>query len=248
MTPGARLLIGFLFCLGTTVHSLEAGDVPVDPDKDPATRKLVEEARALADEKKPQAAIDKCEKVIALFKAYYGSRKEKIFCARTSAESLGYMLKVAAEMNKGTFETGKRDAIVLSSTWSGAYFVKGYALQDLGRIADAKSAIRRAVELSPWNSLYLCELGSIYLLEKNWSKAREAFETAEGQAPVSPDESKASELGQARRGLGYVFVELGQLDEAEKKYKQCLAADPNDTKAAAELEYVRGLKVKKKSK
>ena len=36
------------------------------------------------------------------------------------------------------------------------------------------------------------------------------------------------------------FVELGKLDEAEKKYQQCLAADPKDTKAAQELEYVRG--------
>jgi tetratricopeptide (TPR) repeat protein len=84
------------------------------------------------------------------------------------------------------------------------------------------------------------------VLEKNWTKAKEAFEKAEDQAPTSPDESKAEVLGRARRGLGYVFVELGQLDEAEKKYRQCLAADPRDTKAAKELEYVRGLRTKAK--
>ena len=108
-------------------------------------------------------------------------------------------------------------------------------------------AIRSAVALSPWSTLYLCELGSIYKLEKDWKRAQEAFETAEGEAAIAPDNSKAAELAQARRGLGYVLVELGKLDEAEKKYQECLKDDPNDKKAAAELEYVRNLKRKNKS-
>jgi tetratricopeptide (TPR) repeat protein len=93
--------------------------------------------------------------------------------------------------------------------------------------------------------LYLSELGSIYKLEKNWPEAKKTFEAAEEHAALSPDDLKASELGLARRGLGYVLVELGQLAEAEKKYQQCLKDDPNDKKAAAELEYVRGLKAKR---
>lgn len=239
MTPGAGLVIGFLFCFGTTIHNLEAGAVSADPDKDPEAPKLLEEARKLIDGKKTQAAIEKCEKVIALFKAQYGNTKEKIYCARTSAESLGYLLKAAAD---------KQNAVALSATWADAYFMKGYALQELGRRAEAKSAVQRAVELSPWSSHYLSELGNIYELEKNWTKAKETFELAEEHAPLSPDEAKATELGRARRGIAYVLVELGKLDEAEKKYKQCLKDNPNDTKAAAELEYVRGLKAKAKSK
>jgi hypothetical protein len=42
--------------------------------------------------------------------------------------------------------------------------------------------------------------------------------------------------------VGYVLVELRRLDEAEKKYEQCLKENPKDKKAAAELEYVRRLK------
>jgi len=42
-----------------------------------------------------------------------------------------------------------------------------------------------------------------------------------------------------------VLVERGKLDEAEKKYQQCIAANPNDTKAKAELQYVREQKAKK---
>jgi tetratricopeptide (TPR) repeat protein len=226
-------------CLATALQTQKAGAASPDPDKDLQTPKFLEEARTLIDGKKTQAAIEKCEKVIALFKAHYANTKEKIYCARTSAESLGYLLKAAAE---------KHNAIALSSTWSDAYFMKGYALQEIGRMAEAKSAVQQAVELSPWSSHYLSELGNIYELEKNWAKAKEIFEAAEEHAPLAPDEAKVDELGRARRGIAYVLVELGKLDEAEKKYQQCLKDNPNDTKATAELEYVRGLKAQKTSK
>jgi len=239
VTPHIRLVLGFALCLAAALHSRQSAAAAADPDKDPQTLKFLQEARTLIDGKKTQAAIEKCEKVIALFKAHYAGTKEKIYCARTSAESLGYLLKAAAD---------KQNAIALSSTWADAYFIKGYALQELGRMAEAKSAIQRAIDLSPWSSRYLSELGNIYEFEKNWAKAKEAFETAEDQAPLAPDDVKVEELGRARRGIAYVLVELGKLDEAEKKYQQCLKENPNDTKAAAELEYVRGLKAKSKSK
>jgi tetratricopeptide (TPR) repeat protein len=238
MSPVIRVGFGILFLFTCAIHSPRAAS-PTDPDKGSEMSNLVREAQKLLKEKKLPGAIEKCDQVIASFEAHYGNRKEKFYCARTSAESLGYMLKAAAENTK---------AVALSPTWAEAYFNKAYALQDLGRTAEAKSNILLAVELSPWNCKYLCELGSIYKLEKNWLKAKEVFELAEDQAPIGPDEVKAVELGQARRGLGYVLVELGKLDEAEKKYQQCLVDDPKDTKAAAELEYVRGLKAKAKAR
>lgn len=209
---------------------------------------LFKEAKALIDAKNPQLAIEKYEQVIASFKAHHANSKSKIYCARGTTESAGYLIMAAAAMNKGEFDKDKKDAITLSSTWADAYFMKAYTLQDLGRIADAKSAVQLALELSPWNSRYLSELGSIYVLEKNWTKAKEVFEKAEDNASLAPDDFKAETLGQARRGLGYVFVELGQLDAAEEKYQQCLATDPQDTKAARELEYVRDLRAKTKSR
>jgi tetratricopeptide (TPR) repeat protein len=245
MTSGVRIAFGIFFLFICAIHSQQAAPPP-DPDKDSETSNLLREAQKLLKEKKLPDAIEKCDQIIASFKAHYGNRKEKVYCARTSAESLGYMLKAAAEIDKGTSQNTK--AIALSPTWAEAYFNKAYALQDLGRTAEAKSNIMLAVELSPWNCKYLCELGSVYKLEKNWLKAKEVFELAEDQAPIGPDEVKAIELGQARRGLGYVLVELGKLDEAEQKYQQCLAADPKDTRAAAELEYVRGLRAKAKTR
>jgi tetratricopeptide (TPR) repeat protein len=245
MTPGLRLVSGLAFFVSVLLGGPNLNAAPEDPDKDPALAPLVEEARTLITRKKPQEGIANCDKVIARFKSHYANSKEKVYCARSSAETLGYLLQAAAEMDKGKVEKGKKNAIVLSSTWATAYFLKGYALQELGRIGDAKAALKLALELSPWSSLYLSELGSIYKLEKNWPEAKKAFETAEEHAALSPEDLKVAELGLARRGLGYVLVELGQLAEAEKKYQQCLKENPKDTKAAAELEYVRGLKAKR---
>jgi Flp pilus assembly protein TadD len=78
-------------------------------------------------------------------------------------------------------------------------------------------------------------------------KTHHAKQAAEEHAALSPDDAKTEELGRARRGVGYVLVELRKLDEAEKKYQQCLKENPKDKKAAAELEYVRRLKAKEKS-
>jgi len=244
MTPRFRFLLGFVFLIGILDDSRAAA---ADPDKDPRPPKLLEEARTLIDSNKPRAAIEKCEKVIALFEAHYRKSKEKVYCARTSPENLGYLVMAAADMNEGKFEHGKERAIVLSSTRSSAYYMKGWALEELKRLEEARAAIKQAIGLSPFNSHYLSELAYLYALEKDWDKALEVYRSAEEHASLSPDDVKQLELGRARRGLGYVFVELGKLDEAEKKYQQCLADDPNDTKAAAELEYIRNLKAKTKS-
>jgi len=210
-----------------------------DPDKDPQMVKLLGEARHFIDSKNPAAAIPKCDEVINAYKAYYGSRKEKIYCARSSPETLGSLLKAAVD---------EKSAIALTSTWSDAYFMKAYALEDLRRLNDAKATLQQALKLSPSNSQYLGKLGQIYSLEKNWPQATKAFKEAEDNANLAPDVSRADELARTRRGQGYVLVELGKLDEAEAKYQQCIAANPNDSKAKAELDYVREQKAKRKSR
>ena len=207
-----------------------------DPDKDPQMINLLQEARHNIDSKNPTAAIAKCDQVINAYKAHYGGSKQKIFCARTSAESLGVLLKATVEKDK---------AIALSFIWSDAYFMKAYALEDLGRLDDAKAMLQQALKLSPFNAQYLAEMGQINAREKNWSEAEQLYREAEDNAPLSPAEARASDLARARRGLGYVLVEVGKLDEAERKYQQCIAANPDDTKAKAELQYVREQKAKK---
>ncbi len=202
-------------------------------DEDTGQVKLLSEGRRLIDSGKPKEAIEYFDKVLANFKAKYGNSEKRIYCARDSMESLTYLMTAAEE---------KRDALVFSGTWAGAYFMKGYALLESGRISEAKSSIEQALALSPHNSQYLSEMGYIYQVEKNWAKSLKYYKDAENCAEAfSPSEDKLHELGVARRGLGYVLVELGRLSEAEEKYRQCLKSDPNDEKAKSELEYIHSL-------
>jgi hypothetical protein len=148
MTPAPRRIFGLVFWLALAADEKAAART-ADPDKDPQPPKLLQEARTLIDSKKPQAAIAKCDKVIALFKAHYGKRKENVYCGRTAAENLGYLVKAAAAMSEGKFDAGKKQAIVISPTWSTAYFMKAFALAEMGNRAEAMSALQEAIALSP---------------------------------------------------------------------------------------------------
>jgi tetratricopeptide (TPR) repeat protein len=243
MTRRFRFFRSCAILLAFACADLEAA--PPDPDKDPELPKRLVEARALIDNKKPQPGIEKCDKVIMAFQAHYGKSQQKIYCARSSTETLAYLVTAAAAMSKGEFDKNKKDAICLSSTWANAFYIKGYALQELRRFDEARAALKRAIEFSPQHSQYLSELGSLYVLEKNWPEAMKTFRAAEDNASISPDDVRSDELGRARRGIGYVLVELGKLDEAEKKYQECLADNPKDSRAAEELQYVRNRKAKR---
>lgn len=142
----------------------------------------------------------------------------------------------------------QKNTTVLSANWAYAYFLKAYALQELGRLPEAKVLLERAISLSPRNAQFLSELGSIFQREKNWPKALQTYKTAESSArEFSPPNTKDVELAAAWRGIAYILVEQNQLDDAEKLYRQCLELNKNDAKASNELRYVLGLKAKQAS-
>ena len=89
MAPGIRLIAALIFLWGFGA-SPRANAAATDPDKDPETDKLLQEAVRLIQGQEPRAAIEKCEKVIAVFEAHYRNSKEKVYCARDSTE--GYNL------------------------------------------------------------------------------------------------------------------------------------------------------------
>jgi Flp pilus assembly protein TadD len=157
----------------------------------------------------------------------------KPYCARSMEETLHYLMLAQAE---------GRDALVLEPTWAEAYYLKGYALVELGQLEEARRAISRALVLSPKNSKYLSEIAHIFQLERNWTKALEQFSNAEGASRHSPAETRIEEKTRALRGQGYALVELGRLAEAEAKYRASLAADRNDFRSEQELGYVESLR------
>ena len=197
----------------------------------------VDAAAKLLQERKPAEAIDGLDKVIAHFEALRKEKTDLAYCARSPAESLVYLLKATVD---------KTPASVYGPAWCDAYFLRGYALIELGRTAEARAALERAVQLAPREAHYRSELADVYAREKNWNEALAAFDASAKVAEESVEkERKNAELGRALRGKGFVLVELGRLDEAEAMYRRCLALDPADKKAMNELRYVQSRQQKR---
>lgn len=206
-------------------------------DEDKQASQMLSDGTRLVQSGKPREAIEYFDKIIASYDERYKDDKTQFFCARSLAETLMYLAQAASA------KTGS--AKVVAANWAYAYYLKAYALLELGRIAEAKPNLERALALSPRNSQFLAEQGNIYQRERNWSEALRTFQLAEAAAKeFSPPDAKNLELSRAWRGIGFVYVEQNRLDEAEKIYQQCLDLDKNDARAMNELRYVRNLKAK----
>jgi len=183
---------------------------------------------------KKSAIINYFNPVIKDYERTYANNPKRIYTARTQEEYDFYSMTAINE--------GKK-AHILSKTWSRAYFLKAYALLELKELNLAEKNIKKALNLSPANSEYLSELGHIQHLKKEWRKALNSYRLAEKSAKLfSPQKLKQKELLRAKRGIGYSYTELKELDKAESTYKEILQIDSRDRIAIRELKYIRGLK------
>ena len=223
------------------VIALTAAPLSAEPSGDQARTKaegkantaLSDEAFVLIKQGQPAAAIERLDKIIAYYEKTYAGEKRRIYCAGSTAETLLYLVSAASE---------KKDAIALDATWSDAIFGKGFALIDLGRKDEARAMFERAIELSPNNSQYAAELAEMKKNERDWNVALELFEKAADDAAFANDPDQPRLKARAWRGIGYVQIELGQLDKAEEMFLKCLKLNPNDRGAQIELEYINDLR------
>ena len=200
-----------------------------DSARDAEAVKLLKSGTSLITSGQSVEAVAVFDKVIATYEAAFKDDKRKLYSAHTRQEALMYMVEAA---------NAKTDAEVVSPNWADAYYLKGYALVELRKTAEAKAALQRALELAPHDAQYWGELGAVYQLERDWPAAISAFQSAAAASEFSAAQKNA-DLSRAWRGLGYVYVELKQFDEAEKWYQKCLALDGNDDKAKNELRYIQ---------
>ena len=193
----------------------------------------------LLQEGDPEAAITSyIDPVIAGCGALYNSSEEKFYSSRGMTETLYYLLKAAAD---------DKSSKVVGQTCAEALYLKGYASLELGDVIEAEKWVRRALEMSPVNARYLSELGFLYQGRKDWEKALEIYRDAEEYAKTySPESTKTLELGRAMRGVGYSLIEMGRLDDAEEKFRECLQLNKNDKAAQYELEYIEMLRSRRK--
>lgn len=213
----------------------KAATTAADDAKEQAVFDQLVRAKSLISEGQAGQALPVLDQIISQYEVQYPKGDTRWFVVRSTEEAIAYMAMAATDEEKGS---DKRTAAALSVWWGEALYLKGFALVDLGRTDEAKAQYERLIELAPYHSLALSELGNIFQTQHNWTKALDYYGRAEAFSTFSPKAARTFEATRALRGQGYVLVELGRLDEAEAKYRECIKLDPNDEKAKAELGYI----------
>ena len=212
--------------LATAMPGQTASPSPSTPS--PSTAGIAA-ARAAIAAGRPQEALDTLAPVIAANAAARAADRRRSYCGMSMTETLLYMTFAAKE---------KRDAVALGPDHCEALYLRGFALIDLGRVAEAKAAYEEALALAPMHAAYLIELGQTYRLAKDWPRMLDLCRQAEGYAGFANKGEETTVRGAALRCQGYALIEQGKLDAAAALYRQCLALDPNDAKARNELQYI----------
>lgn len=198
-----------------------------------AANSLVRQARVLVTSKHSAQALPLLDQAIPVYERAYRRDDVLAYSARSMPETLFYALQ-GHEKNTS--------ARVYGAEWGLAYFLKGFALIDLQRVAEAKPAYEAAIALSPRNSQFLAERAHIHAIERDWTKSFIAFEKALEATEFSPSPVKNRETARALRGMAFAQVELGNLDAAKALHERVLQMDANDPISRKELIYIEGLK------
>jgi len=191
-------------------------------------------ASELIAKRQPAAAIPLVDQVIADFESKYRSNSRTIYYSARSLEE-GFVYSTLAGM-------AGRNGVVLNGDWATAYFLKGFALVDLNRSDEAIRWFDKAAILAPMNAQLLAERAEWYRNRRDWKKAYKEFESARSAAGFAADEDKASEEGRAIRGMAFVRIEQGKLDDAERLLGEALKLDPADKRAREELELIASMR------
>lgn len=197
--------------------------------------KLTSEGVKLLKAEKPAEAIGTCfDKVIAYYEQQYPAGQKRIYSAHYPPEVLAYMME---STNKG------EDAVAISPYWADAWFLKSYALTELHRGAEARTALERAIALAPHFPQYLSELGYLLQVAKDWRRSLDIYKQAEDSVGlISTPAIKLREQARAVRGQGHALIELGDRDAAEQRFLRVLELDPDDAAARQALEHIKDLK------
>src|SRR5262245_4365802 len=102
-----------------------------------------------------------------------------------------------------------------------AYFYLATVYTQMNEFEVAERYLRRAMELSPRQSSYYLQLGSIRFRQKQWRAALESFKQA---LELGPGSNEAA----VWRNIGDVQVELFDRDAALQAYETSLRIQPQD--------------------
>ncbi|MCP9222935.1 tetratricopeptide repeat protein [Erythrobacter sp. LQ02-29] len=158
------------------------------------------------------------------------SEGRRVLCAHSEVEAVLYTALPDPD-GQGT--------IVRNAAPCNLLFYRAYALEELGRRAQAMELMASLTRYAPFRPQYHIEYG--YLLaqsgrpEEALAQYRQAIDALELQ---SDDIDKQHWSAVAQRGIGYALIDLKRWDEAEAAYRKSLDHDPDNAVAQHELEFI----------
>ncbi|MCT2400466.1 tetratricopeptide repeat protein [Novosphingobium mangrovi (ex Huang et al. 2023)] len=136
---------------------------------------------------------------------------------------------------------GKADAdkvVLVEGAVCDAHFGKGFALIDLGRGDLAEVELREATKMAPGNAHYVNEYAELFKSRRQWQKSYDLFAQAWAIVDKDPAGHDASLAARALRGMGYNKIAMGDLDDAERLFRQSQEYEPDNEAARIELGYI----------
>ncbi len=230
-------LLSSIAALLLAVQAAPAPPVAKPPSLDERMTPQLQAAARSVRAHQPQAAIDILTPVLAAYDADHANETRRIYCGMSVQETILYAGMAAKD---------KTSAVILPPGYCTALYLKGYALVDLGRVAEAKAIYERLLVLAPIYAQYQTEYGQLIRLEKDWPRMLAICTKAGEAAAIADPAIRPMQQGAALRCQGYALVELHRYDEAEKRYRDALALNANDAVAQHELGYIAQQRAKAK--
>lgn len=129
--------------------------------------------------------------------------------------------------------------VTVENDWCDALLVKGYALNELKRPAEAAQVLEALTRHDPANAHYLIEYAYTVRMNGQLERSLDLYKKAEKLASRLPDESNGAHWrAVALRGQGYAYTELQRWDEATKAYQRSFKYEPGNEIARSELQYI----------
>lgn len=197
-------------------------------------------------DKKFEVAVSKADTVIKVFED--GMQNDSIYrCASGPSDILNTLAGAALGFRKGDVDEGKTVTAAVADDICAAYFVKGFALIDLGNRDEALPNLQMAVEMDPDNQHYMNELAEWHKAGRDWQTSLAIFtkasETTDQSIVLMKDKKQVTEIldimrCRSYRGIAFNHVEMGNWNEARSAIDKCLKLIPDDPRSQQELEYI----------
>lgn len=129
--------------------------------------------------------------------------------------------------------------VTTDNDWCDAMLIKGYALNELKRPAEAAEVLRTLVGHDPGNVNYLSEYAFTLHKTGDTPASLAAYLKVEKLAAQLEDPERAAHWqAVALRGQGYNYIEQKRWDDAVKAYQRSLTYEPDNKVAQSELKYI----------